>query len=102
MNQLQAMKDTVQLMERRIALLEEEHGPLSDIDWPDLNDDLRPSHVRKMLQVMESGINPQDSERDFSEGKMGRWLGWAQAAVVAQGIASLDDMKEINKRNASP
>lgn len=99
MNQMQAMKDTVALMERRIVDLEEEHGPLSDIDWRDLNEDLRPSHVRQMLRVMESGVNPQDTERSFSDAKMGRWLGWAQAAVVAMGIASLDDMKSINKAN---
>ena len=35
---------------------------------------------------------------DFSEGKLGRWLGWAQCAVVAAGIgATLEDMKYINK-----
>ncbi len=51
-----------------------------------------------MLAKMESGINPQDSEKGFSEGKLGRWLGWAQASVVAMGLASLEDMKEINKR----
>lgn len=34
---------------------------------------------------------------DMSRGKLGRWLGWAQAAVVASGCATLDDMKEINR-----
>lgn len=37
---------------------------------------------------------------DFSESKLGRWLGWAQAAVVASGIADLEAMKEINRRHA--
>lgn len=37
---------------------------------------------------------------DFSESKLGRWLGWAQCAVVVSGVATLEDMKEINLRNA--
>ena len=36
----------------------------------------------------------------MSETKICRWLGWMQAAVVAQGIASLDDMKELSKKYA--
>jgi len=35
---------------------------------------------------------------DFSEAKLGRWLGWAQAAVVAAGCGTLEEMKQINKR----
>lgn len=35
---------------------------------------------------------------DFSESKLGRWLGWAQGVIVAGGYATLDEMKEINKR----
>ncbi|WP_239591355.1 hypothetical protein [Mycolicibacterium tusciae] len=31
--------------------------------------------------------------------KLGRWLGWAQCAVVAANVGlSLDDMKAINQR----
>jgi len=37
----------------------------------------------------------------FSEGKLGRWLGWAQACVVAGGYGTLQDMKAINKRNST-
>lgn len=33
---------------------------------------------------------------DFSPSKLGRWLGWAQAAVVASGALTLDDVKRIN------
>lgn len=36
----------------------------------------------------------------FSEAKLGRWLGWAQACVVAGGYGTLHDMKAINKRNS--
>lgn len=32
----------------------------------------------------------------FSSAKLGRWLGWAQAAIVAGGLADLDDMKRLN------
>jgi hypothetical protein len=35
----------------------------------------------------------------FSETKIGRWLGWAQAAVVCNGGGDLNDMKEINMRH---
>jgi hypothetical protein len=38
---------------------------------------------------------------EFSEGKLGRWLGWAQAALVASGCGvTLDHMKELNKKYA--
>lgn len=33
---------------------------------------------------------------DFSEAKLGRWLGWAQCAVVFSGVATLDEMKHLN------
>lgn len=47
---------------------------------------------------MQSRISP-----DFSEAKLGRWLGWAQAAVVAANIGvTLDDVKALNKRFADP
>lgn len=36
------------------------------------------------------------AEGSFSDAKLGRWLGWAQCAVVASGVASLDEMKAIN------
>lgn len=35
----------------------------------------------------------------FSETKIGRWLGWAQAAVVCNGGGDLTTMKEINMRH---
>lgn len=36
----------------------------------------------------------------YSASKLGRWLGWAQCAVVVSGVATLDEMKEINLRNS--
>jgi hypothetical protein len=44
---------------------------------------------------MRSRITP-----GFSDAKLGRWLGWAQCAVVASGVATLTDMKEINQAHA--
>jgi hypothetical protein len=100
---LEAMRDTVALMEAGLQHIAEAGDASGDekMHIARLDADLQPPHIRDMLATMESGINPQDTERNFGEGKMGRWLGWAQAAVVAQGCGSLDDMKAINKRWAS-
>jgi hypothetical protein len=99
MNQLKAMRDTVQLMDTGLQRLAEDGDASADekLYINALPTSLQPEHLRDMLAQMESGVNPQDTERDFSEAKTGRWLGWAQAAVVAMGLASLDDMKAINK-----
>ncbi len=37
-------------------------------------------------------------DRLASEAKMNRWLGYAQGVVVASGCATLEEMKEINRR----
>lgn len=52
--------------------------------------DLGLKHLHEMLDKMRDG--------NFSEGKMGRWLGWMQAAVVSHGVATLEDMKDINRK----
>lgn len=44
------------------------------------------------LEDMRSRITPH-----FSPAKVGRWLGWAQAAVVAAGCGTLAEMKAINE-----
>lgn len=90
MDQLAAMRDTISLMDERLV------GYIAG----NPADALREQHLHDMLRAMESGINPQDPSRSFSEAKAGRWLGWAQAAVVAMGVATLEDVKEINKRHA--
>ena len=50
-------------------------------------------HLRQMLETMEAG--------GMSEGKLERWLGWIQCAVVVNtiGRVSLEDCKQINRRN---
>lgn len=100
MKMLEAMRETVAKMEEGLTWIAEQGDQSGDeqLHLARLDADLQPAHIRSMFKTMESGVNPQDTERGFSDGKMGRWLGWAQAAVVAMGCASLNDMKRINKR----
>lgn len=52
------------------------------------------SHLRDMLDRITV---------DYSDAKVGRWLGWAQCALVAANVGvTLDDVKAINLRNAGP
>lgn len=37
---------------------------------------------------------------DFSEAKLGRWLGYMQGFIVALEFATLEEMKEVNKKHA--
>jgi hypothetical protein len=57
-------------------------------DMPELDH----AHCSVMVETMAG------SEREWSEGKMGRWLGWLQAACVfgTDGAISLEDCKRIN------
>lgn len=51
-------------------------------------------HLQDMVERAQAG--------EFSEAKLGRWLGWMQCAVVAAGIGlTLEDMKEINRHHAT-
>ncbi len=52
------------------------------------------AHLRDMQQRIWTS--------EFSESKLGRWLGWAQAALVAANVGvGLEDVKQINLRHAS-
>lgn len=63
----------------------QDHGMPESPDSP-----LGLGHLRSMCLQAQS--------TDFSDGKLGRWLGWAQCAVVAADIGvTLDDMKDINR-----
>lgn len=78
MNQRQAFKDTLDLaIEREMP------------DYPGTSYGLE--HLKDMWFRLDE---------EFSEAKVGRWLGWAQACVVIDGLATLDEMKAINLRNA--
>jgi hypothetical protein len=78
MDQRAAFQDTV-------WLAEEKGLP----EWPESS--LGLAHMRDM----------QGRIGDFSESKLGRWLGWAQAALVAGNVGvTLEDVKQINTRHA--
>lgn len=77
MNQRQAFLDTVDLAAER-GMQEIPGSPLGL------------EHLREMSVRVQWD--------DFSDAKIGRWLGWAQCAVVAADIGvTLDDMKRINR-----
>lgn len=78
----QGSMDVLEAMRLTVALSSSSQGG----EIPSLSH----SHLVEMLAAMEAG--------GFSYGKSCRWLGWAQAAVVANGAADLDTMKMINKR----
>lgn len=82
MNQLQAFRDTVALAETR-GMADKRCSAHVNL-----------AHLRDMLATVER------ADPLFSDAKLGRWLGWAQASVVACGCASLDEMKQINQRHA--
>lgn len=53
------------------------------------------AHLRTMAAAGESS--------DFPPDKLGRWLGWAQCAVVVAGVGlTLDDMKNLNATSTAP
>ena len=72
MNQLAAMKVTLDLIRRR--------------------QDEAMDHFEDMYERASQG--------EFSEAKLGRWLGWIQGAASANGLMTLDEAKEINRRHS--
>lgn len=82
MNMIAAFEDTLELAGPR---LRRATPPPPGCDW---------EHLQSMLDRITA--NPAD----FSPAKLGRWLGYAQGVLVALDVATLDEMKEINKRHA--
>ena len=80
MNQRKAFKETLDLAYER------------GMHHLHLREDLSFGHLEDMWRRVSREV--------FSDSKLGRWLGWAQATVVASGVATLEEMKAINKRNA--
>lgn len=78
MNMIAAAQET---LERAAAAgMANVSSDIPELDFP---------HLQKMLATMLEG--------NMSEAKVGRWLGWMQAAVVAADIGlTLEDMKQIN------
>ncbi len=81
MNQLHAMRDTIDLVSKR--------GYPPGLDQ---EGDISMSHIAEMYVKMSQG--------EFSDAKMGRWLGWAQGVLCARGILTLEECKEINRSNS--
>lgn len=56
---------------------------IPELDYP---------HIKSMVECMETTV--------MSPTKIGRWLGWIQAACVAgtNGEMTLEDCKQINKK----
>lgn len=82
MNQLQALRETVRLA--------------GECGMPELpGNTLGLEHLRAMAATAEKS--------SFSPSKLGRWLGWAQCALVAANVGvTLEDMKALNMRHAAP
>lgn len=88
MNMLGAANETMALAREVLTKTPDEKLPIS----------FSLSHLEDMLHVMNTP--------GMSKAKMGRWLGWMQAAVVAgasmnghRGYISLVTIGEINKRH---
>ena len=80
MNQREAFRETVELAQM-IGMPEAPGTPLGL------------AHLRDMERRIDAG--------DFSPSKLGRWLGWAQCALVAANVGvTLEDVKQINLRYA--
>lgn len=80
MNQRQAFKETLEAMDARLIVARTYQ----------LLPELSPQHLHDMYERLTD---------DMSDAKLGRWLGWAQCAVVAMDIGfTLEDMKAINQK----
>jgi hypothetical protein len=81
MNYIEAAKDCRSYVNSDEAkkVLSEEH-PTTGIN-----------HLNYMIdEIVEGGQ---------SEGKANRWLGYLQGVLVATGVATLSQMKDVNKRH---
>jgi hypothetical protein len=79
MNMREAMRATLDLARER---------GYGDISFDEEGTDM--AHLDSMYRRMEEGEH-------FSEGKLGRWLGYAQGVLVAHQCCTLEEMKELNK-----
>jgi hypothetical protein len=77
MQQMEALRRTVALSVERQDRAAQDRLPAS----------LQTDHLVSMIERAHPA---------FSGEKLGRWLGWAQCSLVAQGAADLEAMKEMN------
>lgn len=85
MNQLEAFRETLRTSNKRLN-----EWTLDVSRILKLPKDLQMEHLLEMATKVEQG--------GFSEAKMGRWLGWAQASCCAMGLLTLEECKEINMK----
>lgn len=73
---------------------------IAELQWRNWRIPACPELSYEHIQEMNDKI--QDPESEMSDTKIGRWLGWMQAAVVAQTYpyTSLETMKNLNKECA--
>lgn len=83
MKQLEAMGAT-------LLLAGERNYDMTEFEEVGVNFD----HLESMYQRV------RDNPTGFSEGKLGRWLGYMQGVLVANQCCTLEEMKELNKRFA--
>jgi len=84
MNQREALRETIELA--RANGMDNCTSDIPELDFPHL------------VSMYDRIIAADVTSTPFSEAKIGRWLGWAQAAVVVHGEASLEDMKALNMK----
>lgn len=94
MDQTLAFRRSIELMESRLSVHNDYKHTLVLGRLPA---SLTPPHLHEMLAQVEAAANPQHPGAGFSEAKRGRWLGWAQAAITAMGLATLEEFKALNK-----
>jgi len=76
MDMIAAFQDTLELARERGA-------DNCTSEWPECDY----AHLEEMYNQMV------ESPGDFSEGKRGRWLGWAQGALASSGVLSLEEAR---------
>lgn len=80
MNMLEAMRATLDLARE---------GDYENIAFDTVGVDFQ--HLQSMYDRAREASPP------FSEGKLGRWLGYMQGVLVANQFCSLEEMKELNR-----
>lgn len=84
MNQVEAMRETLRQAQRVDA---DRNGGVTYLGCSD--DPTSLMHLVSMsARMMEGGM---------SDAKLGRWLGYAQGVLVARGLLTLEECKEINR-----
>lgn len=86
MNQMQAFVDTLTFAQE---------AGMANCEFE--TDEVNYWHLQDMCEQIKAAAR---LGLPFSDAKLGRWLGWAQACVVAGGYGTLADMKEINRKNS--